>query len=329
MATETLRPNAAGDETNIPVQFPDSDLHYDKVDEESPDDDDTYVEAPSNGIGWFRDLYNIPNHSVGSGTINHITVHARGKILELISGGVLDISIKTGGTAYNSGHKTLNNTYTNVSEQWATNPKTEAAWTWDDIDALQIGINLFRWTDRGARCTQVYVVVDYTAGVTHELAGIIAGVASVSGAALITRGLAGLAAGVASISGLAVITYKLTGISQGVASVSGATAILRPLAGISSGIASATASLMKIRWLAGLSQGIASVVGSLPVAHSLAGVVAGVCSVTGSLLKVRWLAGLSQGVATVTGNLFHVRVAVRVLSAVRNLLAIRNIPPVR
>ncbi|KKK76274.1 hypothetical protein LCGC14_2865300, partial [marine sediment metagenome] len=31
---DTFRPNAAGDETSIETQFPDSGSHYDKVDEE-------------------------------------------------------------------------------------------------------------------------------------------------------------------------------------------------------------------------------------------------------------------------------------------------------
>lgn len=188
-------------------------------------------------------------------------------------------------------------------------------------------------------------------GVTHELAGVIAGVATVSGIALITRGLAGLASGVASVSGSIVGIWTLKGIAAGVASVSGATSILRQLAGLSSGICSTVADLTNIkwllgstsgaclatgsltvsiaRWLAGVSSGVCSAVGRVVAIRGLAGVVSGVCSVTGILLRVKWLAGLSQGVATVTGALFHVRAAIRVLDAVRNLLAVRNIPPVR
>lgn len=166
-------------------------------------------------------------------------------------------------------------------------------------------------------------------GVTHELAGVISGLASVSGAVLMTRGLAGLASGVCSVSGLAIVTYVLAGISQGVASVSGLAGIMRWLAGASSGVASVTGSLLKIKYLSGLTAGVCSVVGSLPVTRGLAGVVSGVCSVTGSLLRVKWLSGLVAGVATVTGKLFHVRTAIRVLAAVRNLPAVRNIPPVR
>ena len=74
MATEILRPNSAGDETNIPYQSPDTGEHWDKVDDITPDDDLTALYC---GNGTYRDLYNLPNHSVGSGTINKITVYIR------------------------------------------------------------------------------------------------------------------------------------------------------------------------------------------------------------------------------------------------------------
>lgn len=188
-------------------------------------------------------------------------------------------------------------------------------------------------------------------GVTHYLAGVISGVASVSGLALITRGLAGLASGVCGVSGLALITRGLTGITQGVAlttasltvrgikylagivsgvaSVSGFIKVTRALAGASSGIASTAADLTNLKWLRGAAAGVCSTVGSLPVLRTLAGAAAGAASVAGDLGVWVLLKGLSAGVATVTGSLFHVRRAIRVPSAVRNLLAERNIPPVR
>ena len=38
MATEILRPNAAGDETNLYIQLPNEGEHWDKVDEVTPDE---------------------------------------------------------------------------------------------------------------------------------------------------------------------------------------------------------------------------------------------------------------------------------------------------
>jgi hypothetical protein len=70
----TLRPNAAGDETNISHQSPKSGEHWDKVDEATADDDSTKVTTLSRD--YQRDLYNLPSSS-GSGTINKITVYVR------------------------------------------------------------------------------------------------------------------------------------------------------------------------------------------------------------------------------------------------------------
>ena len=71
MATETLRPNAVGDETNITGESAVVD-HYTLVDEAETDDDSTYVYE--NTDTYHRDLYGVENHSVGSGTINNIKV---------------------------------------------------------------------------------------------------------------------------------------------------------------------------------------------------------------------------------------------------------------
>lgn len=141
--------------------------------------------------------------------------------------------------------------------------------------------------------------------------------------------LAGLASGICSVSGSLIGIWTLRGVAAGVASVTGFTSIARKLAGITSGICSTAADLWVGLFLKGLSAGASQVVGSLPIARKLAGAAAGIASVTARLQVWVLLKGLSAGVATVTGSLFHVRVAIRVLDAVRNLLAVRNIPPVR
>ena len=55
---------------------------------------------------------------------------------------------------------------TTFSEQWDTNPYTGSAWTWEEIDALEIGVALrsdgFNW----ANCTQTYAEVDYSSEVS-------------------------------------------------------------------------------------------------------------------------------------------------------------------
>ena len=165
MAIETLRPNAAGDETAISTQVPSSDAHWDKVDEVVADDLTTMVQTES--TSYQRDLYNLPSSS-GSGTINKITVHFRcrmwGADVEHCKA-----SIKSDSTVTDGAEKSFvsNFDFQDFSQEWATNPADSQAWEWADIDALQIGVSLLGGFDPPnlhfyASCTQVYVEVDYT-----------------------------------------------------------------------------------------------------------------------------------------------------------------------
>jgi len=43
VTVETLRPNAAGTYTELQYQYPAAGAHWDKVDEDTADDDNTYV----------------------------------------------------------------------------------------------------------------------------------------------------------------------------------------------------------------------------------------------------------------------------------------------
>lgn len=168
MAIEILRPNAAGDEENISNVTGDGvGTHYTTVDEETPDDDTTYVR--NKNTAYERDLYNIADNSAGSGTINSVTVYARckGTLIEQAS---LKIAIKST-SAHESAEKTITTDWANYSEQWATNPDTGSAWTWDEIDGLQIGISIRESSTQDWKytyCTQVYVEVDYTPAETPK-----------------------------------------------------------------------------------------------------------------------------------------------------------------
>jgi len=158
--TEILRPNAAGDETSIPVQYPAEDEHWDKVDETTADEDSTYVKHDS-PAGYLRDLYNIP-FSSGSGTINKVTVYFRCRY-KVGGSGYAKASIKSDSTVTDGTEESLTSSYVTYSQEWTNNPADSLAWEWAEIDALQIGVN-FKSAGAGAdsRCTQVYVEVDYT-----------------------------------------------------------------------------------------------------------------------------------------------------------------------
>lgn len=152
---ETLRPNAVGDETNL-TAVGDS-PNYACVDEVAPDDNVTLVKSPD---GWLRELYNIQDHSTGSGTINSVKVWAR---LNGITGNEAKIVIKSGSTVNESTTILISTFWGNYSITWTINPDTGSAFTWSEIDSLQVGVNLHGVTGLWVvNCTQVYVEVNYT-----------------------------------------------------------------------------------------------------------------------------------------------------------------------
>lgn len=157
-ATETLRPNAVGDETAI--ENSSEATHWEAVDEAAADGMATYVSQLA-GV-WKRDLYNLPAHS-GTGTINSITVYYTAKLASDAGDCDTRASIKIDGITYDGDINNVGVAFIEKSEVWAENPASEAAWTWADIDDLQIGVSLWGRGIRLAICTQVYVVVDYTA----------------------------------------------------------------------------------------------------------------------------------------------------------------------
>ena len=178
---ETLRPNAAGDSSAL-TAVGDS-PNYACVDESSADEDTTYVNRDYNSTAYTLDLYNLPAHS-GSGVINSITIYARCRKTHDV--GYAKIACKTHSATYYGSEETLGESYANYSKQYTTNPNTSSAWTWTEIDALQVGVSLKHVISgppemgQGTRCTQVYVEVNYTSGVS--LAGTIAAISNITGA---------------------------------------------------------------------------------------------------------------------------------------------------
>ena len=75
---------------------------------------------------------------------------------------LFEIRIKTGGTEYAFTIGPAEDIWVNSSHEWVDNPQTGAAWTWNDIDALQIGTKFSSGSSGTRTCTQVYVEVDYT-----------------------------------------------------------------------------------------------------------------------------------------------------------------------
>lgn len=161
--SEILVPNFAGDDTELPSQYPDSGEHWDKVDEQPADDFDTYVSSMGIG-GWQRDLYNLSSFTGagGSEVITSVTVYFR-----YAAGGNYNVramaALKTNGEVYEGPTLVYNNpNFTTESWECTTNPSTGEAWTWEEINDLQAGITARGNTSsKPVICTQVYVKVNF------------------------------------------------------------------------------------------------------------------------------------------------------------------------
>ncbi len=166
-ASDTRRPDAAGDETNL---TPNTGANYTAVAEATTDEDTTYVYTTN--TTYLTDLYQLNDVTdvTGKGKINSVTVWIRARAVSTPVQASAYTRIKTGGTAYDSSATpiTLTTSYADYSHAWTTNPQTSAEWTWPEINSLQAGVGLRRATTTGgtstreSRCTQVWVVVDYS-----------------------------------------------------------------------------------------------------------------------------------------------------------------------
>ena len=175
MATETLRPNATGDECAIDAQTGCSACngHFECVDEASSDGNTTRIQTLS--ATYLRDLYNVEASGVGAGDIASITVYVVCYGAGTPAEPSIKIAIKSGTGAgapdtvdESSAIVAVDGSWREDSNQWAINPATSAAWTWDEIDKLQIGVALRESAASSGdytACTQVYVEVDYTPAV--------------------------------------------------------------------------------------------------------------------------------------------------------------------
>jgi len=169
MGTETLRPNSTETNNNI-FLFPDAgESLYEDIDEVVADDDTTYIH--NNYLGGYPNCRVGLTAHAGSGTINSVTVYARARAAATPDQTSLNVGLRTYGTNYEGTERTVTTSYANYSEAYNTNPNTGLAWTWGEVDALEARIKLrsAKAADYVAtRCTQVWVVVDYSISVTIE-----------------------------------------------------------------------------------------------------------------------------------------------------------------
>ncbi len=158
MSTVTLRPNGQGSETAVQAPGVKA-THWQMVDEDPHDGSATFIHVTIQSSQWWRDLYTIPN-TENVGAISKVEVFA--VTSHAIS--AMHNSLRTHDTSYDSLDDNGLGPWTLWSWEWTTNPFTGEAWTWDEINALEIGVQL-----RGSLqasplsdCTQVYAEVTFT-----------------------------------------------------------------------------------------------------------------------------------------------------------------------
>jgi len=163
VSTEILRPSANG--STIENTPSGEASNYACVDEASPDGDTTYVfSLAQTGGGGKKDTYTLTDSAIGTGTINSVTVFALCCHTPNATGSI-KLVVRVNGVDYDNGSwiDVPTSVYTDYSYAWTVSPDTSAPWTWSEINALEAGLIAASATGtRRLRCTQVFIVVDYT-----------------------------------------------------------------------------------------------------------------------------------------------------------------------
>jgi type II secretory pathway pseudopilin PulG len=148
---ELLLPSGVGSSTNLNSS---GCTNWMCVDDIISDEDVTYVEGF--GANWNADLYQLSDHVSGSGNIDSVIIWvcAMGDG----AGDKTRTHINVGGTIFDGVQNNTTAVYADYSSIYISNPVTSLAWSWADIDALEIGVDL----KKTARCTRVWAEVYYT-----------------------------------------------------------------------------------------------------------------------------------------------------------------------
>ena len=173
VASETLRPNAAGDANQLELNgSTGGSTNYTAVDESMVDYSDNV------GYLWgtpetLHDLYNIDATGLGAETINKVTVRA------MVAGWTdnypncyFNLGVKAGTTTSWSSNFVLANgttSWTSYSNEWVLNPDDSAAWAVSDLADLQIGIKMSGYPMDWCVCAQIWLEVEYQVATPYRL----------------------------------------------------------------------------------------------------------------------------------------------------------------
>jgi hypothetical protein len=170
MPTVTLRPTADGAILGNRIYPTTPTTHYDKVDEETPNDLTDYVYGGDTVGAYYMDTYVKPSSGIPAGsTINSVTIYNR--ILtppgEAGTMGRVATLLRNAAGVLAAGTNKYARTWTTISTVYASSPFTGAAWTLAEVEGLQIGTRTLTNNDAisgpvQGMCSTVWLVIDYT-----------------------------------------------------------------------------------------------------------------------------------------------------------------------
>jgi len=161
MATEILRPNAAGDYTNWEYQYPASGDYWDKIDEVTPDNYSTHISTASKSI--IKEAFGLQNTSIsGEVFINNVRLYycCHGHATPYQAFAYFRPALRLSGVEENGDWECF-------EEVWETRNQIVArpsggSWQLADLNDLQIVMSAYcsYFTD-SCNMTQFYAEVDY------------------------------------------------------------------------------------------------------------------------------------------------------------------------
>ena len=155
-----LRPNGFGYQETIRFSQCDPGLHWMCVDDVEPDYGDTAVHDGANYDAM--DLYLVED-AAESGDITSVTVFSVLTAPSIGQSIYAQIVMATHNSVYGGvSFAPAMDVWGLYYKQWSSNPYTGTAWSWDELNDIQIGMRLHGTSSHyHITCTQVYVVVEY------------------------------------------------------------------------------------------------------------------------------------------------------------------------
>jgi len=129
------------------------------------DGDTSYVYAASTG-GYLRDMYSL-DHVPPAGGVSRVTIYIRARAEPATPAAYARTVIHTtggGGQDFLGPQITLTNSYAVYSTTYYYFPGTTTPWTIGQLNSASLGVDLWSATANQARCTEVWMEVDYGAG---------------------------------------------------------------------------------------------------------------------------------------------------------------------